>query len=347
MPVSLIEKNTVSKAMSIYRESRHYMINRRMHFIYLKNKEYPTAMIADILDVSRKTIWDWNYILEEGGLDALTTLHYKGQPSQLNQYGEQLKLELITNPVATLKEAQHQIEQRVSIKRSLSQIRAFLQRLNLKRRKVGQIPEKVDIEKQERFKKHKIERLIKLANGQRIKLFFVDAAHFVHLPFQGYLYGIKRIFIRAAAGRKRFNVLGALDAVSKSVTTICNESYINAETVCQLLKSLANQYIGERIVLILDNARYQKCQLVTDMAKQLNIKLVYLPAYSPNLNLIERLWRFTKKKVLYNKFYSSFDDFKNAINNCLDKMKKHDYKTELNSLLTLKFQTFDMLQTNP
>ncbi|MBN2571722.1 MAG: IS630 family transposase [Ignavibacteriales bacterium] len=340
-------KNTISKAMSIYRESRHYMINRRMHFVYLKSKEYPTFMISDILNVSRKTIWDWNNILNDGGIDALTILHYKGQPSQLNQFGEQLKLEFMTNPVATLKEAQHQIEKQINIKRSLSQIRAFFQRLKLKRRKVGQIPAKVDIKKQELFKKQKLERLIKLANGQRIKLFFIDAAHFVHLPFQGYLYGIKRIFIRAAAGRKRFNVLGALDAVSKSVTTICNESYINAETVCQLLKSLASQYVGERIVLILDNARYQKCQLVTDMAIQLNIKLVYLPAYSPNFNLIERLWRFTKKKVLYNKFYSSFDDFKNAINDCLDRIKKHDYKTELNSLLTLKFQTFDMLQTNP
>jgi transposase len=318
-----------------------------MHFVYLKSKEYPTIMIADILDVSRKTVWEWNTIYKEGGLDALTTLHYKGQLSQLSQFGEQLKFEFMINPVATLKEAQYQIERLINVKRSLSQIRIFLQRLKLIRRKVGQIPEKADIAKQEKFKNNKLERLIKLAKGQRIKLFFADAAHFVHQPFQGYLYGIKRFFIRAAAGRKRLNVLGALDAVSQSITTICNESYINAETVCQLLELLAQQYIGERIYLILDNARYQKCQLVYEAAQRLNIKLIFLPPYSPNLNLIERLWRFTKKKVLYNKFYSSFDEFKNAISNCLDKMKNSEYKNELSSLLTLKFQTFCMLQTNP
>ncbi len=347
MRISLYAKNIAVKAMSIYRESRHYMINRRMHFVYLKSKEYPIVMIADILDVSRKTIWEWDNIYKEGGLDALTILHYKGQPSVLSQFGEQLKFEFMINPVATLKEAQYQIEQLINIKRSLSQIRAFLQRFKLKRRKVGQIPEKADIDKQEKFKNNKLERLIKLAKGQRIKLFFGDAAHFVHQPFQGYLYGIKRFFVRAAAGRKRLNVLGALDAISKSITTICNESYINAKTVCQLLELLAQQYVGEQIYLILDNARYQKCQLVFETAQRLNIKLIYLPPYSPNLNLIERLWRFTKKKVLYNKFYSSFDEFKNAISLCFDKMKKSEYNNELSSLLTLKFQTFRMLQTNP
>jgi len=140
------------------------------------------------------------------------------------------------NPLATLKEAQNKIELLLNIQRSLSQISAFLQRFKLKRRKVGQIPEKTDIDKQNKFKKNKLQRLIKLAEGQRIKLFFVDAAHFVHQPFQGHLYGTKRFFIRAAAGRKRFNVLGALDAVSKSVATICNESYIVTIRRCILLQ---------------------------------------------------------------------------------------------------------------
>jgi transposase len=347
MSLSLFTEDAAAKALSIYRESRHYMINRRMHYVYLKHKEYSTNMIADILNVSRKTIWEWNNIYQEGGLTALENLHYEGQPSQLNQYGEQLIFEFMKNPVATLKEVQSKIEHRINIKRSLSQIHAFLQRFQLKRRKVGQIPEKADIDQQNKFKKNKLDRLLKLANEQLIKLFFVDASHFVHLPFQGYLYGLKRFFIRAAAGRKRFNVLGALDAVSKSIITVCNETYINAQTVCQLLELLASQYVGERIYLILDNARYQKCQLVCETAQRLNIKLVYLPAYSPNLNLIERLWRFTKKKVLYNKFYSSFNEFKNAISTCLDNIKNDVYKSELNSLLTLNFQTFDMLQTNP
>ncbi len=60
------------------------------------------------------------------------------------------------------------------------------------------------------------------------------------------------------------------------------------------------------IVLILDNARYQKCQIVWLLACELNIELLYLPSYSPNLNLIERLWKFVKKKCLYSIYYADF-----------------------------------------
>lgn len=347
MPTSIFTKEIADKAISKYRESKHWKINQRMHFVYLKYKEYTNEMIADILRVSRITLWEWSNIYQEGGLDALATLHYKGQPSKLNQFGKQLVFEFMKKPVATLKEAQHFIEKTTGIKRSLPQIKDFLRRNKIKRRKVGQIPAKADIDKQNNFKKNKLDRLIKLVKGKRIKLFFVDASHFVHQPFLGYLYGLKRFFIRSAAGRKRFNVLGALDAVTKTVSTICNETYINAKSVCQLLELLAHQYVGEKIYLVLDNARYQRCQLVKETAKKLRIHLVFLPPYSPHLNLIERLWRFTKKEVLYNEYYSSFDEFKNAISSCLDKIKNGFYENELQSLLTLKFQSYDMLKTNP
>ena len=93
------------------------------------------------------------------------------------------------------------------------------------------------------------------------------------------------------------------------------------------------------ITLVLDNARYQRCQLVIDLAATLNIELLYLPSYSPNLNLIERLWKFVKKKCLYAKYYSDFPLFCSAISDCL--AQPHiQYKSELDSLLTLKFQSF-------
>jgi hypothetical protein len=90
---------------------------------------------------------------------------------------------------------------------------------------------------------------------------------------------------------------------------------------------------------VLDNVRYQKCELVGTLASRLNIELLFLPAYSPNLNLIERLWKFVKKKVLYSKYYSDFGSFKRAISHCLSQTHT-TYKKELDSLLTLKFQVF-------
>ena len=153
------------------------------------------------------------------------------------------------------------------------------------------------------------------------------------------MWSFTRLFVKAPAGRKRFNVLGALNAITHELVLITNDTYINAESVCELLRKIALLNITVPITLVLDNARYQKCKIVTALASQLNIELLFLPAYSPNLNLIERLWKFVKKKVLYSKYYPDFDSFKHSISDCLNQTHT-TYKAELDSLLTLKFQAF-------
>ena len=100
------------------------------------------------------------------------------------------------------------------------------------------------------------------------------------------------------------------------------------------------------ITLFVDNARYQKCALVQAVAASLNIELCYLPAYSPNLNLIERVWKFVKKQSLYSKYYTDFAAFKTAIETCLREMPT-THKPALDSLLTLRFQRFEKAQFMP
>jgi len=112
----------------------------------------------------------------------------------------------------------------------------------------------------------------------------MDAAHFVFAPFLGYLWSFSRLFVRAPSGRKRFNVLGALNAITHEVVTVTNDTYINAQSVCALLMHIASLHINIPITLVLDNARYQKCAVVQDLATLLHIELLYLPSYSPNLN---------------------------------------------------------------
>ena len=161
--------------------------------------------------------------------------------------------------------------------------------------------------------------------------------------FLGLVWCFERIFIKSPSGRKRFNVLGALNAITHEVITVTNDTYITGTQVCTLLRKLANLGLTIPITLILDNARYQKCKVVQELADSLGIELLYLPPYSPNLNLIERLWKFVKKKCLYAKYYEDFAQFSAAISDCLDEAHlKH--KTELDSLLTLRFQTFAKTQ---
>jgi len=177
------------------------------------------------------------------------------------------------------------------------------------------------------------------AKEKRRVVLFVDAAHFVHSVFSGFLWCFDRVFLPSASGRRRWNVLGALDAVSLKMHTFCNDSYITSQSVCELFRQLREFYGTMPITIFLDNARYQRCELVRQCAMGLKIELEFLPTYSPNLNLIERFWKFVKKKSLYSRFYGDFADFKQAINSCIDQAEVK-YAEELRSLLSWNFQLF-------
>lgn len=123
-------------------------------------------------------------------------------------------------------------------------------------------------------------RLTEAQAGQRV-VYFMDAAHFVFAPFLGYLWSFSRLFVRAPSGRKRFNVLGALNAITHEVVTGTNDSYINAQSVCTLLLQLAALHVNIPLTLVVDNASYQKGAVVQELAALLPIDLLYLRRIRP------------------------------------------------------------------
>jgi len=171
-------------------------------------------------------------------------------------------------------------------------------------------------------------------------VFFVDAAHFVFGTFLCCLWSFARIFIRAASGRQRFNVLGAWNAVTRELIAVTNTTVVNTETMCELLRVIAALGLAGPITLVLDNARYQRNAAVQAFAERLGITLLFLPSYSPNLNLIERLWKFIKRRSLYGRYHPTFADFQAAIEETLDGLPT-THAEPLKTLMTLNFQRFD------
>jgi transposase len=206
------------------------------------------------------------------------------------------------------------------------------------------LPPKKTIEEhvatQAAFRETTLEPLLEEARAGQGQVFFVDAAHFVMGAFLCCVWCMVRMFIRGGSGRKRYSVLGAWNAVTHELVSITTDATVSAETMCALLRKIAALGLQGPITLVLDNARYQHCALVMDLAKSLHIHLQFLPSYSPNLNLIERLWKFIKKQVLYGKHYGTFVDFCAAIDDCLAKIPT-DHREKLNSLMTHNFQRFD------
>ena len=131
-------------------------------------------------------------------------------------------------------------------------------------------------------------------------------------------------------------------SLTKSFVSVRNTGYVTTTTVCELLQKLAEQSLGLPITLLLDNARYQKCALVQSLEESLWITLLYLPSYSPNLNLnlIERLWKFVKKTSLNSRSYDTFAEFQVAIDHCLDELFT-THSAAVSALLNPKLQTFE------
>ena len=171
-------------------------------------------------------------------------------------------------------------------------------------------------------------------------VFFVDAAHFVYGTFLCGLWSFTRLFVRAASGRQRFNVLGAWNAVTRQLVAVTNTTVVNTATMCELLHKIAALSLTEPLTLVLDNARYQRNAVVMACAPSLGITLLFLPSYSPNLNLIERLWKFLKRRSLYGRDHPAFADFRAAIEETINNIPTTPV-TDLASLMTLNFQRFE------
>src|SRR3954447_21727051 len=321
-------------------------VQRKMEVLWLKSHDLPHDQIATLAGVSRRTVQRYLDEYRDGGLARLRRCRWHHPQSALAEHESSLEEYFREHPPRSAKQARAIIEQQTGIRRGLTQVRHFLKdQLGLRWRKTGAIPvpPKKTVEEHARdqavFLREKPEPRLKQARRGRRQVYFVDAAHFVFAPSLGFLWCAARRFVRAASGRKRYNVPGALDAVTHRLIRVTNLDYINAESVCALLRAVAAAGVGLPIARVLDNARYQKCAVVQALAESLKIELLYLPGYSPDLNLIERLWRFLRKESLDSTYYEDFSQFTAAIDRCLDGLATV-HKGEMETLLTHRFQTF-------
>jgi transposase len=178
------------------------------------------------------------------------------------------------------------------------------------------------------------------SNNEKEILLYLDPMHQIHNNENDYAWQFKGINgtkqVLANTGRRRLNIIGAINPVSFEPTILLTEVNCSAEVIEAFLEEVKTQYSqASTICIILDNARYQRSNVVQQKAKYLNIDLIYLPPYSPNLNLIERLWRYFKKKIIKNTYYENYERFEEAVVQFFKSFQSN--LSDMKTLLNFKF----------
>jgi transposase len=299
--------------------------------------------ITELTGLCNRSIRELRKKLKNGEVgNELLQVGGGGRKSKMAGLEEFIIEKIETNNYHSQQEIADMVYKERGIKVHRTTIGRLLKKNGIKRLKCGSFPAKANVNLQRSFYEDTLLPLMKQAEDGLVSLLFLDASHFVMgCDFLGYVYGKARRFIKTFSGRKRYNVLGALDFVSKKVLTVTNDTYITATEICEMLKKISQSYAGKTVHVILDNARYQKCTVVQELAKELGIRLLFIPPYSPNLNLIERLWKFTKSQ-LRSRYYSQFDVFQKTIDLIIDSTHTL-YKDAINQLISEKIQLFDDL----
>ena len=267
---------------------------------------------------------------------------YEGRLSadQLQQLEVELKRTLYTSS----KEICAFIEKRFSVSYTAEGLVPLLKRRGFVYKKTRQVPAKADPEAQKAFLE-KLDVLIEEAETGAAALYFVDATHPQHntRASYGWIKSGEDFTVRSTPGRHRLNINGAVNALKPAMIEARTDERIDAASTIALFKQIQRRDRSPKIYVVCDGARYYHSRDVAEWLGRSRIELVQLPGYSPNLNLIERLWKFMHQKVIDPIYYPTKEAFRDAVLGFFGDIKQH--KQALESLLTLNFRVFGGSQT--
>lgn len=283
----------------------------KIKVIYSLAIGHSLAEVASILMIDEETLRNYRDSYQRGGIPELLKTNHKGSQCKLvEQEIVLLKEELESTIHLTTQSVINFVSSTFGITYTQSGMRDVLHRIGYEYKKPKLVPGNPDIELQEFFAEE-YEKFME-SKPSDVVVLFLDAVHPEHNTMAAYGWirrGEKRE-LKTNSGRQRLNLHGAINAETYEVTLIESKT-VDQESTVELLSAIEQKYFMESMIyIILDNARYHYSRAVKEYLNGKNIKLVFLPAYSPNLNLIERLWKFFKKKVLYNQYYKDIKDFR-------------------------------------
>jgi len=321
-----------------YKQERDRRIAERMHCVILFAQGRGLRELKELLFVGIHTLATWIEAFRTQGLAGLRQWGYQGQAADLTDaQWAQVECELESKPYHCAREVAVWVKDQFQIEYSERGMQALLRRKGYRHIKARLMPGKTPtVEVQEAF--IATYETLKANLGPHDRLYFVDAVHPTHNVRISYVWTKKgtRRKIKSNSGRQRYNIMGAYCPSDREYIDVRWTENVDASTLQKLIDKICSQHPEVRIILILDNARYNHARLVASHIADTQVELQFLPAYAPNLNLIERLWRFVKDEVLSDAYYETFAEFTAALAKVLDHLD--EYADQLATLMTEKFE---------
>jgi transposase len=329
----------IASLKALHRLQRDRRFADRVKAIVLLGTGWSVAAVAEALLVDEKTVRLWHEKYVHGGEDDLLTLCYVGKEPLLSEMQQQeLAKHLDENTYIDSKAVAHYIEKKYGVQYSRTGVKELLHRLNFVYKKPKHVPGKLDPAKQAVFVAEY--EILRKTKGKNDPIYFADACHPQHnsIPAYGWIRRGTDKELKSNGGRKRVNINGAVDIDTLETVTDFTKS-VNGASSLRLFKKIAAKHPKAKAIHVyLDNASYYVSKWLKERLIGLKIVLHPLPGYSPNLNVIERLWKFFKKEILYNKYYEKFEDFLSACKGFFRCRTK--YRDSLRTLLTENFHLY-------
>ena len=325
-----------------YKSEKNKKKAERINIILLLHKGYSQKEVSDILNLDEDTVSKWK-IAFENRVDLnswLSTSYvpYFGKVSTLEM--SKIRQYFSVFKVSNKKEIQSFLSVSSKVDYSISGLQRLLVRIGLSYQTIHRLPGKCPVDVQKKWVADFQDKLTQKSENE--VFLFMDAVHPTHNTKYTKIWTIKGKprYIESNTGREHLNICGAYNADNQTIIFV-EDQVVNAETIIKLMQKINQKYDKNNLITIfLDNAKYHKNQKVKDFIEaNNNIKLYFLPPYSPNLNLIERLWKFANEKIINLKYYPFFEEFKSKIIDFYENLS--DYQHELKSRITYKFQLFD------
>lgn len=292
----------------LYRQSRHHQVRQRAHCILLSSQNYSIAQLRDIFGVSRKTLSNWFNNWEAQGVVGLYNRPGRGRKATFSQEQiEQIRVWTQQSP-RQLKQVVQKVQQAWDITISTKTIKRVLKAVSMSwhrfRRVVGGHPDPQEYaEKQAR-----LESLKRLEAQGELDLYYLDEAGFCLIPCIPYGWQPIGETLGIESRRShRLNVLGLMTR-SNQLETYSSEQSITSDVVIACIDAFFPT-VEKRTVIVVDQASIHTSDAIQDKLEewgQRQIEIFQLPSYSPELNLIEILWRFIKYEWIDVSAYQSW-----------------------------------------